>query len=322
MTTSPDVAVCVSTRNRVDRLRRLLAQLERQTLPADRFEVVVVDDGSADTTWQVLEQQAAAGPLQLRPLRNDESAGPAAGRNRAWRAARAPLVAFTDDDCMPSPTWLQAGVAAMSQQPVLAAGAIRPTREDEARLGPFSRFLIADAGIAVWCATANLFIRREHLEHSGGFDESFRNAAGEDTDLGLRITGVGVPFVFLPEAVVYHDVERSSLLGLIRDQRRWADVAAVIARHPEARRLLLHRRYFWKPTHPKLLLLLVGAAAAARRPAALALAVPWVHERTCAQPRVETVGENLAVLAGTLAVDCAELIAMVRGSIRHRTLVL
>ncbi len=322
MPAEPEVTVCVSTRNRADRLERLVAHLQAQTLPPERFEVVVVDDGSTDDTWQRLQQLAAASPVRITTVRNPTSTGPAAGRNRAWRAGRAPVCAFTDDDCRPAPMWLEHGVAALAERPAIAVGAIRPTHEDEARIGPFSRFLVADRGIAGWFATANLFVRRVDLEASGGFDETFKNAAGEDTDLGLRVTESGVPFVFLPQAVVYHDVEPSSLLRLIKDQRRWADIPAVIARHPDARRHLLYRRYFWKPTHASLLLLLVGAALATRRPAALVLAVPWVHERTCAQPRGNPGGESVSLLLGALAVDGAELVAMLRGSVRNRTLVL
>ncbi|MEA2352273.1 MAG: mycofactocin glycosyltransferase, partial [Thermoleophilaceae bacterium] len=90
----------VPTRDRAERLPVLLEALAAQTLARDRYEVVAVDDGSADDTPRVL----AAADVD-RVVRHERSRGPAAARNSGWRAASAPLVAFTDDDCRPEPGW-------------------------------------------------------------------------------------------------------------------------------------------------------------------------------------------------------------------------
>jgi glycosyltransferase involved in cell wall biosynthesis len=99
---APQVSVVVATRDRARRLDALLSSLCSQTLPADDFEVIVVDDGSRDATQEVLARHASAGGLQLSSVRHAESQGAAAARNAGWRRARAPLIAFTDDDCTPS----------------------------------------------------------------------------------------------------------------------------------------------------------------------------------------------------------------------------
>src|SRR3954451_19061576 len=108
-----EISVVVATHNRATRLRALLDALASQTLPAEKFEVVVVDDGSRDDTPAVLARAAAAidgGPRTV-VLTQPVAGGPAAARNRGWRAASAPLVAFTDDDCRPTATWLEALIA-------------------------------------------------------------------------------------------------------------------------------------------------------------------------------------------------------------------
>jgi glycosyltransferase involved in cell wall biosynthesis len=318
-----EVAVCVSTRNRAGLLPRLLAHLEAQTLPWEQFEVVIVDNGSSDNTWEVLLSAAETSPLQLRVFRNDPGKGPAAGRNRAWREAAAPLCAFTDDDCMPTRGWLSAVVERMSGRVAIGAGAIVPPRDEISLIGPFTRIVVAPRDYAAWCATANLVLRRCDLEAVGGFDESFLNVAGEDTDLGLRVMARGVELMYLDNAVVEHGVEQVGLRGRLRDQQRWVDIPAVVAKNPGARRLLLRGGVFWKRTHPRVLLLLAGTAAlASGREWGAALTWPWLHERWCVEPLAETRAERVATLPAALLLDLSEVVVMIRGSIRHREVVL
>src|SRR3954447_321816 len=86
VTPSPAVSVVVATHNRADRLRALLASLRAQALDRDRFEVVVVDDGSDDATAAVLGEEGRRGEVDLRVIRQDPPAGPAVARDAGWRA--------------------------------------------------------------------------------------------------------------------------------------------------------------------------------------------------------------------------------------------
>lgn len=320
---SPTITVCVSTRNRAQLLPRLLAHLEAQDLPRDDYEAVIVDNGSTDNTWQVLNELAATTPMELRVLHNDSARGPATGRNSAWRDARGEICVFTDDDCMPTGTWLSEHKRRMGDRSVVVAGRILPPPADERRIGPFSRVMTAVGDYAGWAATANFAVRRADLEAVNGFDENFHNPAGEDTDLALRLIEHGLPFEYAAEAVVLHGIEQSTWLGRVKDQQRWADVPAVFASHPWARKELLHRQLFWKTTHPWVLLLAAGLAVAPRRRAwAAALALPYVHDRLCRQPTCERMSERVATLPGVLALDASEVGVMVRGSIKHRRPVL
>ncbi|MCL4422931.1 MAG: glycosyltransferase [Actinobacteria bacterium] len=103
---APEVSVVISTYNRCGFLRGLLACLQAQTLPADRFEVIIVDNGSVDRTWDLLSRYAALTPLRMRALRLAENLGAGSGRNVALSKCEGPVVAFTDDDCLPTPGWL------------------------------------------------------------------------------------------------------------------------------------------------------------------------------------------------------------------------
>ena len=299
-----------------------MTALENQVLGPDAFEVVVVDDGSTDDTWEVLERLRADSPLKLTLIRNDESQGPAAGRNRAWQASKAPVVAFTDDDCEPTSLWLYVGAEAMAEPGRIGVGRVIPHPGQMHLVGPFSYTLWVDEGVLLWFATANLFYRRTDLEAVGGFDESYRFPAGEDTDLGLRIVEHGAKPTFLRRALVYHDVRPSSFGAMLRDQRRWQDIPGVVARHPILRQRALTAGVFWKQSHARLLLLFLGVALTPRDRRALALTLPWLHYRTCVQPLCEGPRRRWAVLPGAMAIELNEMRHMIRGSIRHRTFVL
>src|SRR3954470_21926912 len=105
------LSVVVPTFNRPDLLERCLAALVAQDLSPDAYEIVVADDAaSAQTAEQVARWVARAAPA-IRYVAVRGAHGPAAARNQGWRAARGDVVAFTDDDCVPLPGWLRAGLA-------------------------------------------------------------------------------------------------------------------------------------------------------------------------------------------------------------------
>lgn len=316
------MTVAVSTHGRASLLPRLLDGLARQTLPADRFEVVIVDDGSPDDTSARLDAIAAEVPFPLRVLRHGRNRGAAAGRNTAWRAARAPLIAFTDDDCVPTPEWLRAGVAALDDPSIdFAVGRTEPDPAEIRWLErPFSRSLRVES--PRFFETCNIFYRRADLEAVGGLDPSF--STGEDTDLGLRLVESGRTFCWVPDALVRHRVRPPDLRAHLREAGRWEDLALVVRRHPDRREELTHRRWFWKRTHPPTIVALAGGVGAvlARSPVPLVATAWWLHHRLVADPPCPGPRRRILALPGTFAVDAVEVMTMVRGSVRHRTVLL
>ena len=317
--TVPDVSVAVSTRDRAHLLPDLVAALSAQTLASERFELVVVDDGSTDSTPGVLAELATAAPFAMRVLRQ-RNQGAAAGRNAAWRAARAPVVAFTDDDCLPSPGWLAAGLASLAGGARIVVGRTLPDPAEAERLAlPFARSLTMEDGR--FFQTANAFYRRSDLEAVGGFDERF--TTGEDTDLGLRVAALGGRPAFAPDALVHHRVHTPDLRGAIRGALRWVDLPLVVRRHPEMRQALVHR-VFWKRSHPPALLAVTGVAVAlgGRPLTGAALWLPWLHHRLRVAPIAPSRRRRVRLLPAAFAVDAAEVAAMAIGSVRHRAAVL
>jgi glycosyltransferase involved in cell wall biosynthesis len=312
----PRVSVVVPTRDRADRLGRLLASLRAQTL--DRFEVIVVDDGSRDATPDVLAEQRLAGGLELEVVRREQAAGPATARNAGWRRARSPLVAFIDDDCEATATWLEEGVRAAAAAPgAIVQGPATPAPSESALIGPFTRTLDRP-GPGPWFQTANIFYPRELLERLGGFDERFPDALGEDTDLGWRALEAGAAHAFAPAARVHHAVHVLGPLGSLRAALRGPDAVYVFRRHPGLRRSALRWGVFRNPALLRMAFALAGLALARRVPPAALLALPYARSVLG-----RAIGHGAPALAGYyLAYDLLALYTSLRGSVRHRTLVI
>jgi GT2 family glycosyltransferase len=263
-------------------------------------------------------------PIALRRL--EQQSGPATARDVGWRAAKAPLVAFTDDDCVPQPGWLRALVDGLTHADIVQ-GQTLPDPVQRADHGPFSRTLEV-TGESGFYQTCNMGYRRAVLEGVGGFDRSYRYPAGEDVDLAWRAIEAGASTRFVPDALVHHDVRPSSLLTHLRDTRRWEGIVLLVRRHPDLRRMF-HRRWFWKPAHPPAIaalagLLLVAASGGSgrRRVAGLALLAPYIRYRTRVLPIHPGRRRRYVYVPAGLVSDLAEVGVLAAASARYRTLLL
>lgn len=256
---TPAISVVIPTWQRPGLLARCLTAVLAQDLPYP-YEVVVVDDEPAEATRRVVafhlallgtreavpgavpgetaQASNAAPDVTLRYLPVERNGGPAAARNLGWRAARGPVIAFTDDDCLPDHAWLRTGLAAVEDGADAASGRLvvpRPASPTDyeattAHLehSPF--------------ATANCFYRRSVLEAVGGFDERFRTAWREDSDLYFRVEEAGFAAVQVPDAVVVHPVRRAPWGISLREQRKSLYNALLYRKHPARYRRDIQRR--------------------------------------------------------------------------------
>ncbi|MCW3000272.1 MAG: glycosyltransferase family 2 protein [Solirubrobacterales bacterium] len=332
MSDAPALSVVVPSHDRPLRLRWLLNALAEQTLDPGRFEVIVAHDSQGPETDDLLRGHALTAAGVLRTLAFPAgSAGPSAKRNAAWRAARAPVVLFTDDDCRPPATWLAAALDAVQRHP----GAIvqGPTAIDPDELvvklhAPHARTQevpLADGEPSVWAQTCNIAYPAGVLEDCGGFDEVLPLAAGEDTDLAWRARALGTPMVAAPAMLTYHCVEPATVLARAKESWRWQHLPYLTRQHPELRRSYAGGGWFWKPQHTRVPFLLAAAALVLRgRPlAALACVLPW------ALPSLPSYGSGVrgrlravSELPAHAVLDVAEVAALARGSVRHRSLLL
>jgi GT2 family glycosyltransferase len=305
----PQVSVVVATRNRAKRLAALLQSLDAQTFRD--FEVVVVDDGSV---------KGAEVPGGVRLIRHERPLGPSAARNAGWRAASSPYVAFTDDDCVVSPGWLEALVAAARAAPgAIVQGPVEPLPSERGRLGPFARSLWVER-LGPWFQAANVLYPCELLERVGGFDAEAFPFAGEDCDLAWRAFEAGARAAWAPDARVHHAVNELGPAGTLRVAVRWGEAVGLIRRHPELRREALTYRVFWKGSHYLLVRALV-ALALPRLPRLLRLwlAAPYARHLLL---RGSRDGGGPPAAPWYALYDFVELAAVARGAVRHRTFVI
>jgi GT2 family glycosyltransferase len=228
----PQISVVVPTYQRPDPLERCLEALAAQKLPAGLFEIVVVDDARSDATRFHVADFAHRHPdgprlRYIRPM--DGHRGPAAARNAGWRAATGDIVAFTDDDTLPAPTWLAEGRRAMAADVAAAWGHVavplpeKPTDAERNTAGLQGAEFI----------TANCFARREALEETGGFDERFARPWREDSDFYFTLLERGMKVVQAPSAVVVHPARTAPPGTSLKQHRNMFYDALLYKKHPD-----------------------------------------------------------------------------------------
>jgi GT2 family glycosyltransferase len=257
----PRISVVVPTYRRADLLERCLAALARQNLPGRQFEIIVVHDGPSTSMRRFAAHwrrrlSRTSGPV-LR-YRAPPHGGPAAARNAGWRIARAPIVAFTDDDTVPDPHWLAAALDVFSACGIDAAwGRIAIPLG----LAPTDYELDAARLAHAEFATANCFCRKRALHAIGGFDERFEIAWREDSDLFFRLLASGARVVHLPCAVVEHPVRPAPWGISLAQQRKILFDALLFKKHRSVYRQRIRGTPRWD--YYLIVAALTAAAAAA-----------------------------------------------------------
>jgi len=209
-------SVVVATHNRRALLERVAEAILGQSLPRERFGLIIVDDGSTDGT-EALCAELAKRP-GVRCLRQ-ANRGVAAARNLGIREAAGDAVAFTDDDCLVPPDWLERLADGYARHPeVVGVGGRLIAPPDLLRTRAVARledhvarhvYGACDAEVlgGFECpagGTNNMSYRRDALLAVGGFDESFPPFVwGEDADLKLRLTRPGGRLLYIPVAVIH-----------------------------------------------------------------------------------------------------------------------
>lgn len=239
MKSYPFITVVVPTHNRLTMLRQNLECLASQTYPADKYEVIVVDNGSEDGTENYLTKLDKNGIIRY--IRQGPL-GPAAAGNVGARKARGEIVVFTSDDCLPESDWLAALTESYtsneSSSPIVAVGGKIKNVAQGHWLRPFyamqgNRHKANDVENPEYLDIANASFLQSVFLEVGGFDEAFHFPAAEDVDLGLRFTAAGYTLHTNPNAVVWHQ-GRLSFWGMLRQSfGRGRGSAYLRIKHPE-----------------------------------------------------------------------------------------
>ena len=210
------LGIIIPTHNRINALQQCLAHLEHQTFTD--FEVVVVDDGSTDSTYSQMQDYLQRTPLTIRYVAQ-QNAGPAKARNLGISLLEPALCLLLGDDIFASPTLVASHVKLHQQFPELEVAALGLTRWSTTgqHITPFMQWLEEGpiqfaykdllAGIPpTWhhFYTSNLSVKTALLKRFP-FSEAFPFAAVEDSELGYRLSKqAGLEVKFIPEALAHH----------------------------------------------------------------------------------------------------------------------
>jgi len=233
--TAPIITVQMSTYNRRALLGRVMQALFEQDLDHSQYEIVLVDDGSTDGTYE--DVIAGLRPTCALTVVRQRNAGLAAGRNAGIARARGELIMFMDDDVLATPGLLRAHIRCHRAHPraICRGGVINVASFDEL---PPARYSWRNySGAYFW--TTNVSVPLALLTEAGAFDESFREYGWEDLDVGLRLRHMGVPSILAKDALVYHykpPAPPSAFSGMRRQARAQARTAVqFIDKHPHWR---------------------------------------------------------------------------------------
>ncbi len=334
----PGVSVIVPARNAATTLCRALEALSEQEIEIE-YEVIVVDDGSSDETAAVA---ARFEPL-VSLIRNEQTKGPGAARNRAVSVARATKLAFTDADCVPTRAWLAAGLEVLDTAD-LVQGRVLP--DPSCPRTPFDRSLRVE-GDAGFYQTANLFLRRDAYEAVGGFRDwtlerrmrghrakrgrqvTARTAVGEDAQFGWSARRLGYRSAFAADALVHHAVVPGTVRDAIADRWHWTrDMPGLVRLVPELRETVLYHRWFFADWSAQFDLAATGFALAllTRRSPWLVVTLPYAR-RVVRETRPYRDGRDsrwgglrraARYVSGAPALDLATLVGFACGSLAWR----
>lgn len=220
-----DVSVVIPVRDEATSIGRIVEAVLAQRQPGTELEVIVVDDGSSDSTGAVAE---AAGATVLRLPGRAEGGTPAAARNRGATIARGDILVFLDADCLPSAGWLDAILDAHEHGQVVVGGSLDlpPGLALSARAdyycGWYNVHPRCSAGPVPNHPPCNLSVRRDLFLSTSMFEERHPIAfAHEELGWQAEVQRRGTSIHFEPRAVVHH-FNRPGFGNLFRRNYRWA----------------------------------------------------------------------------------------------------
>ena len=225
MARSVDVIVPVKDDPRVgDCVRALLAQDH----PADLLRILVVDNGSAAPPLHLADLDPRVSVL------SEPRPGSYAARNTAVRAAGGDVLAFTDSDCLPDPSWLSAAVRALDAGADVVAGRVEVYARDARRPSPVEAYEMVNAfrqdrtAALGWCVTANLVVARSTFDAVGAFAADL--PSGGDAEWCGRAAALGFRPTYVADAAVRHPARES-----------WAEAWTKLCRVQHGRQLRVRR---------------------------------------------------------------------------------
>ncbi|MBD3425623.1 MAG: glycosyltransferase [Candidatus Omnitrophica bacterium] len=245
-----DISVSIITYNRKDILNRVIKSLERQTYPHEKFEVVVVDDGSTDGTVDYMKGVLDRTTCDIKYIRREENMGTSVVRNVSLENAESPLVLFLEDDTIADERLLEEHVQWHREWPderVVVVG--REVRDERSFATPFGHYVKDtserffdsvhrkkggnDVDLYKGFITFNLSAKKRFIVNNGMFDPEFKYFS-EDIELGYRLSKAGLEIKYNEKAVIFNHHPAYLEEYCRRNLNRGYYAVLFTRKHPEA----------------------------------------------------------------------------------------
>lgn len=204
----PNISIVIPTFNEERIIKKCLESLYSMNYPRDKFEIIIVDDGSNDKTKDIIKQYDVE-------LIETSGVGPSEARNIGLKKARGEFIAFTDGDCIVHKEWLNELLKGFVEDNVVGVGGKQKSPRDDSDFGKNVQYFLQKMGFicdytksgggvskAEHSPTCNVMYHRSVLEKLGGFEKGLW--PGEDVELDYRIKKMGYELMNNSNAVVYH----------------------------------------------------------------------------------------------------------------------
>jgi len=212
-----EISVIIPTYNRAEILKKCVNALFEQTYSPEKYEIIIIDDGSTDKTSDTINNLISGAPINI-IYKKQPNKGPAAARNMGIKHASGKIVYFTGDDIIATQNLLEEHMRwheANPQENIAVLGYV--TWSPDLKISPFMYWL--ENGGPQFCYhkitmkkevnyryfyTCNVSLKKKYLMENGLFDEEFQYAAFEDTELAYRLMKKGLRIFYNKKAVGYH----------------------------------------------------------------------------------------------------------------------
>ena len=211
----PFVSIVIPTYSREEHLRKCLLSLAGQTYPQNKFEVIVIDDGSTDNTEAMIGELLHCVRHQLKYF-TQENQGVTNARNRGIKESSGSIIGFTSDDVTADPLWIDNAVKHFSNPDVGGVEGIIVATE-KMNITPFTHY--TESLTPRRFMTANIFYRKSILEGIAGFDKRFSLHIREDTDIALTVLEKGYQIEFDDKVVIKHPAYMSEHWKIFKEAK-------------------------------------------------------------------------------------------------------
>ena len=238
----PTVSIIIPVKDQPDDIVKCIRALKDLDYPRNKYEVIVVDDGSENDVRDMFN------PREVRVIRQGRSLGPAASRNNGAAQARGKLFAFLDADCVAGENWLTELIPFFQADGVGAVGgyvegyyqgkSLDRYEAVSSSLNMGKRLLLeGNSDSAFYVPTANMLVTREAFVKTGGFNKAL--FIGEDVDFCWRLRKSGYNLVYAPYGAIAHK-HRNDLGPMLKRRFDYGTSEAFLyKKHPEKKKTFL-----------------------------------------------------------------------------------